>query len=82
MSVYQIEIDDSKIIEQIKNIINTVFNDEIQYKYSNTGYEITAAVKEIVYQHKDEIIDKVVEKATKEIVRKGLPKLLEGFKNE
>lgn len=42
-----------------------------------------AAVKDLVYSHKDEIIDKVVDRAVKEMVRKGLPKLLErGIKND
>jgi beta-xylosidase len=30
-----------------------------------------------VYSRKDEIIDRIVDKAVKELVRKGLPKLLE-----
>ena len=46
-------------------------------KYSDTGHIIAAAVKDLVYSNKDEIIDKVVERATKEIVKKGLPKLME-----
>lgn len=77
MSLYQIEVDDAKITEQINGIINAIFKREINSKYSETGHEISAAVKDIVYSHKDEIIEKVVERATKEIVRKGLPKLLE-----
>ena len=77
MRNYVITIDDEKVTEQINGIINTIFNREIQSKYGNTGYEISQAVKDIVYSHKDEIIDRVVERATKEIVRKGLPKLLE-----
>lgn len=83
MSNYVITIDDEKIVEQINGIINTIFHREIQSKYGETGHEIAQAVKEIVYSHKDEIIDKVVDRATKEIVRKGLPKLIErGIKNE
>ena len=77
MSLYAIEVDDTVVIEQINGIINTIFQREVNSKYSNTGHEISAAVKDIVYSHKDEIIEKVVERATKEIVRKGLPKLLE-----
>ena len=77
MSLYTIEVDDTFVIKQINDIINTTFLREINGKYSNTGHEISAAVKDIVYSHKDEIIEKVIERATKEIVRKGLPKLLE-----
>lgn len=77
MSSYTIQIDDAAVIEQINNIINTIFNREIKSKYSDTGDVFSVAVKELVYSHKDEIIDKVVDRAVKEIVRKGMPKLLE-----
>ena len=77
MSQYIIEIDDKNITDQINGIINTVFKREINNKYGETGREISQAVKDIVYSHKDEIIDKVVDRAVKEIVRRGLPKLLD-----
>ena len=83
MSLYQIEVDDAKITEQINGIINAIFKREINSKYSDTGHEISAAVKDIVYSHKDEIIEKVVDRATREIVKKGLHKLLErGINND
>lgn len=83
MSTYQINIDDDAITEQINNILNSVFRQQMNYKYSDTGHIIAAAVKDLVYSHKDEIIDKVVDRAVKEMVRKGLPKLLErGIKND
>ena len=77
MSHYTIQIDDSAVTEQITRILNTIVNRELASKYSVTGDVVSSAVKEIVYSHKDEIIEMVVERATKEIVRKGLPKLLE-----
>ena len=77
MSQYVIEIDDKSVTDQINGIINAIFKREITSKYGETGHEISKAVKDIVYSHKDEIIDKVVDRAVKEIVRKGLPKLLE-----
>lgn len=77
MSIYQISIDDNAIVEQINNILNTIFQRQLNNKYSDTGHIIAAAVKDLVYSNKDEIIDKVVERATKEIVKKGLPKLME-----
>lgn len=83
MSIYQINLDDGAIIEQINNILDTALMKQINYKCSNTGHIIAVAVKDLVYSHKDEIIDKVVDRATKEIVRKGLPKLLErGIDND
>lgn len=77
MSIYQIKLDDNAIIEQINGILNTIIREQINYKCSGTEPVIAAAVKDLVYSHKDEIIDKVVDRATKEIVRKGLPKLME-----
>ena len=77
MSIYQINLDDNAIVEQINNILDSVFRQQMNFKYSDTGHIIAAAVKDLVYSNKDEIIDKVVDRATKEIVRKGLPKLLE-----
>ena len=77
MSIYQINLDDGAIIEQINNILDTVLMEQMNHKYSNTGHIIADAVKDLVYSNKDEIIDKVVDRATKEIVRKGLPRLLE-----
>lgn len=77
MSLYTIQIDDNAITEQITNILNSIVNREIASKYSVSGDVIASAVKEIIYSRKDEIVEKVVDRATKEIVRKGLPKLLE-----
>ena len=83
MSIYQINLDDNAIVEQINNILDSVFRQQMNFKYSDTGHIIAAAVKDLVYSHKDEIIEKVVDRATKEIVRKGLPRLLErGIDND
>lgn len=35
------------------------------------------AVKDYIYSRKEDIIERVIDRATKEIVRKGVPKLLE-----
>jgi Cys-tRNA synthase (O-phospho-L-seryl-tRNA:Cys-tRNA synthase) len=37
---------------------------------------VDKAIKQYIYSKKDEVIDRVVERATVEIVKKGLPKLL------
>lgn len=77
MSQYTIEIDDKAVTEQINRVIDTIFNDQIRRKYSETGDVIAIAVKELVYSHKDEIIEKVVDRAATEIAKKGLKKLVE-----
>lgn len=79
MSYYTLNIDDEKVREQVNGIINTIFKQELDSRYSATGRIVSQAVKDIVYSHKDEIINKVVDRATKEIARKGLPKLLEKY---
>ncbi len=72
-----IEVDQHMIDVQIGKMLNEAMNDELRRKYSQTGDEISKAVKDLVYSRKDEIIDRIVDKAVKELVRKGLPKLLE-----
>lgn len=79
MSLYQIEVNDKAIVDQVQGILNHILTREINYKYSESGREIASAVKDLVYSRKDEIIEKVVERASREIVKKGLPKLIEKF---
>ena len=79
MSLYTIEINDEAIKEQVQGILNTICNHELNNRYSESGREISAAVKDLIYSRKDEIIEMVVDRATREIVKKGLPKLLDKF---
>ena len=79
MSYYTIEIDDKVINEQIQGILNECLNNELHLRYSGAGYEISTAVKELIYSRKDEIVEMVVDRAAKELVKKGLPKLIEKF---
>ena len=82
MTQYIIEIDDSAITEQINTILNTIIKREMAWKYSNVDQVVRESVKEIVYTQKDEIINRVVERATREIVKKGWPKLIDRFDSE
>lgn len=82
MSIYAIEIDDEALREQIQGILNKILNQEINNRYSDTGREISSAVKDLVYSRKDEIIEKVIDKASREIIKKGLPKLLDAINNK
>ena len=77
MSQFLIEVDENAIKEQIAGILNAVLKQELQSRYSDTGREISAAVKELVYSQQDRIIDMVVDRASAEIVRKGLPRLMD-----
>ena len=77
MSQYVIDIDDEAVTEQINRILNVIINEQLKSKYTDTGHVITALIKELIYFKKDEIIETVVERATREIVKKGLPKLID-----
>ena len=77
MSTYQIEIDDSKIIEHVNRILSEIIRYELEKKYGETDRDVfRAAIKDLIYDHKDEIIEKVVNRAVAEITRKGMPKLM------
>lgn len=82
MSIYQIEVDDKAIKQHVIAIINRVFIDQMNQKYSDTGEEISKAVREIIYEHKDEIVEKVVDRAATEISKKALPKLIERLSDQ
>lgn len=82
MSKYLIEIDDEAVKKQIHNIVAELLNEELKYKGTPTHKVVAEAVKDIVYSQKDEIIDKVVNKASREIVKKGFPKLIEKWSEE
>lgn len=43
---------------------------------------VDKAIKQYIYSKKDQVIDRVVERASVEIVKKGLPKLLENLGRE
>lgn len=77
MSTYTIQIDDEVLNEQIANILNDALNRQMNRTASTTNQMIADACRELVYSHKDEIIDKVVERASREIAKRGLVKLLE-----
>lgn len=77
MATYQIEIDDKAICDQITAILDLQVKRSLQTRYTGAGAEISAAVKDLIYSRKDEIVEMVVDRATREIVKKGLPKLLE-----
>lgn len=77
MSTYAIELNDKELRKQMGNILDRVLKDELQDRCSNTRNVMDEFVKEVIYDHKDEIIEKIIDRATTEMVKKGLPKLLE-----
>lgn len=80
MSIYRIEIDETSVIKQVQYIIDEIVREEIRHKYGRKGSTadaMTVFVKEMVYAHKDEIIEKIVDRASREMVRKGMAKLIQ-----
>lgn len=85
----QISFDIEISEENIKALIEKQIADKIVEKFSVSNLNsdshirkgvrdgMDTVVKEMLYANKDKIIDMVVERASAEMVRKGMPKLLE-----
>ena len=73
----EFNIEEEFIVDAVvKSIMKNLSYEATEARYGvRKGCEV--AVKEFIYSRKEEIIEKVVDKASKEMVRKGLPKLLE-----
>lgn len=71
--------------EQIQSIVEELLANEIVSEYGTIAWDakygiragVDKAIKAYIYSRKEEIIDRCVNRATAELVRKGLPKLLE-----
>ena len=74
---FEIEVNEDSIKEQITEILNCEWKDQMRSQYTECGRVMTEAVKELIYSKKDQIVEMVVDRAVREIVKKGLPKLLE-----
>lgn len=76
-----IEINEEHIAEIVsQEIAKQIFN-ERDYVSREAKYGVREgvdkAIKAYIYKEKDRIIERVVERASVEIVKKGLPKLLD-----
>jgi hypothetical protein len=71
--------------EQIQSMVEKLLATEIVREYGTIARDakygvrsgMDKAIKAYIYSRKEEIIDRCVNRATAELVRKGLPKLLE-----
>jgi hypothetical protein len=79
----EIKIDDERITELVELAIvdSVIKNHSYLMRDAQFGVKsgVDKAVKEYIYKNKDRIIERVVERASVEIVKKGLPKLLESL---
>jgi hypothetical protein len=81
MTEIMVQIDEKNIESMAENkIAESLVNDmHADFFGAKVGIRdgVSRAVQTYVYDHKDEIIEKCVARATAELVRKGLPRLLE-----
>jgi hypothetical protein len=77
----EIEIDEKYIAELVSQEIAKRIVAEHNYENREAKYGIREgvdkAIKQYIYSKKDTVIERVVERASVEIVKKGLPKLIE-----
>lgn len=77
----EIEIDEKYITELVSQEIARRIVAEHGYENREAKYGIREgvdkAIKQYIYSKKDDVIERVVERASVEIVKKGIPKLIE-----
>ena len=81
-----ITVDENELTRIVTEQIADAMRNEYRSESHDTKYGIRkgveSAVKEYIYASKDEIIDRCVARASAELVRKGLPKLIERMGND
>lgn len=65
------------VVEKIADRMAKEYTSEFRDTKHGIRYGAEKAVKEYVYSQKDAIIEKCVARASAELVRKGLPKLID-----
>ena len=69
--------------EAVKKVVDQAIirhvNTEVRKAEIYERGAITLAIKDMIYSQKNEIIERVIERASREIVKKGLPKLMDKF---
>lgn len=77
----KIQIDEKYITELVSQDIARQIAENKGYIGREAKYGVREAVdkgvRDYIYKEKENIIERVIDRAAKEIVRKGLPKLLE-----
>lgn len=78
----ELNIPDERIVELVeKAIVESILENRRENREAQYGVRsgMDKAVKQYIYENKDKIIERVVERASIEIVKKGLPKLIENI---
>ena len=86
MSEITITVDENELTRIVTEQIADAMRNEYRSESRDTKYGIRkgveSTVKECIYASKDEIIDRCVARASAELVRKGLSKLIERMGND
>ena len=86
MAEITITANDAEIVDMVTKMIAKDISAQYTAESRDTKFGIRrgveSAVKEYIYASKDEIIDRCVARASAELVRKGLPKLIERMGND
>ena len=86
MAEITITVNDAEIVDMVTKMIArdiaAQYTDESRDTKFGIRKGVESAVKEYIYASKDEIIDRCVARASAELVRKGLPKLIERMGND
>ena len=86
MAEITITVNDAEIVDMVTKMIARDIAAQYTAESRDTKYGIRkgveSAVKQYTYASKDEIIDRCVARASAELVRKGLPKLIERMGND
>ena len=81
MAEITITVNDAEIADMITKMIARDIAAQYTAESRDTKYGIRkgveSAIKDYIYANKDAIIDRCVARASAELVRKGLPKLIE-----
>ena len=86
MAEITITVNDAEIVDMVTKMIARDIAAQYTAESRDTKFGIRrgveSVVKEYIYASKDEIIDRCVARASAELVRKGLPKLIERMGND
>lgn len=75
-----VDVEKDEVIKFVNEYLTKECADSVESvvnSYELKRKMIPEMVKDMVYSHKDEIIEQIVNRAVTELVKKGLPKLLE-----
>lgn len=72
----EIEINEAEIEKMVKDQMARNLHSSYETESYVMEKEMGKAIKEIIYKEKDMIVEKCVERASRELVRRGLAKLV------